>query len=122
MFGSTKLVESGLAIKSILQVQTINHVFYVVKRIAFLHSEKQPSIQNGTGKRYSQRCVVKCVAANYHVFVHPMCVLVSSLAWRTSTLPILFCGIYNPARERSFYGLYPGGKHIDTETLRLKPV
>ena len=39
---------------------------------------------------------------------------------RTSTLPILFCGIHNPARERSFYGLYPGGKHIDTETLRFK--
>lgn len=38
----------------------------------------------------------------------------------TASLPIIFCGIHNPAREQSFHGLYPGGKVIDKEqTLKL---
>jgi hypothetical protein len=35
-------------------------------------------------------------------------------------LPIIFCGIHNPAREQSFHGLYPGGKSMDIEqTLKI---
>lgn len=35
-------------------------------------------------------------------------------------LPIVFCGIHNPAREQSFHGLYPGGKSMDIEqTLKV---
>jgi len=36
------------------------------------------------------------------------------------SLPIIFCGIHNPAREKSFHGLYPGGKLMDIEkTLKV---
>ena len=36
------------------------------------------------------------------------------------SLPIIFCGMHHPARERSFYGLYPGGKFMDIEnTLKV---
>jgi hypothetical protein len=38
---------------------------------------------------------------------------------RKQTLPIIFCGIHNPKRERSFYGLPPGGKYLDHSTLRI---
>ena len=30
-----------------------------------------------------------------------------------TSLPIIFCGIHNPAREQTFYGLCPGGKSMD---------
>uniref|UniRef100_A0A7S4ABE3 Uncharacterized protein n=2 Tax=Pseudo-nitzschia australis TaxID=44445 RepID=A0A7S4ABE3_9STRA len=37
-----------------------------------------------------------------------------------TTVPIFFCGIHNPAREKSFYGFYPGGKMMDiNETLKV---
>jgi hypothetical protein len=38
---------------------------------------------------------------------------------RTETLPVIFCGIHNPKREYSFYGLPPGGKHLDDSTYRI---
>lgn len=38
---------------------------------------------------------------------------------RTQTLPIIFCGIHNPKRERSFYGLPPGGNHLNEDTFRI---
>jgi hypothetical protein len=38
---------------------------------------------------------------------------------RTQTLPIIFCGIHNPKREHSFYGLPPGGKHLNQNTIRI---
>jgi hypothetical protein len=35
-------------------------------------------------------------------------------------LPVIFCGMHHPARERSFYGLYPGGKCMGIEnTLKV---
>ena len=36
---------------------------------------------------------------------------------RKAMLPILFCGIHNPKRDDSFYGLYPGGEHLDGGAL-----
>jgi len=111
-----------------------------------------------------QRCVVKCAAAGCHIFVHPMCALVSTLesesmdkptqklsesvildniqkakkkdlelcsqytftftsvcrstesragASGATSLPVIFCGIHNPARQKSFYGLHPGGSSMD---------
>jgi len=37
-----------------------------------------------------------------------------------TTVPIFFCGIHNPAREKSFYGFYPGGKMMDINgTLKV---
>ena len=37
-----------------------------------------------------------------------------------TTIPVFFCGIHNPAREKSFYGLYPGGKMMDiNNTLKI---
>ena len=37
-----------------------------------------------------------------------------------TTIPIIFCGIHNPAREQSFYGLYPGGKFmVADDTLKV---
>jgi hypothetical protein len=36
---------------------------------------------------------------------------------RRAVIPVLFCGIHNPKRERSCYGLYPGGKHLGTNAL-----
>ena len=36
-------------------------------------------------------------------------------------LPVCFCGIHNPKRDRSLYGLYPGGQLIDGQVLRLPP-
>lgn len=40
---------------------------------------------------------------------------------RCSTpLPIIFCGIHNPAREQSCHGLYPGGRLMDLDkTLNI---
>ncbi len=38
-----------------------------------------------------------------------------------TTLPIIFCGIHNPARDESFGGLYPGGKFIDKEQTLTVP-
>ena len=36
------------------------------------------------------------------------------------SLPVIFCGIHNPAREQSFHGLYPGGKLVDlNKTLKV---
>lgn len=39
----------------------------------------------------------------------------------STTLPIMFCGIHNPAREQSFYGLYPGGKFMDADNVLKVP-
>jgi hypothetical protein len=36
---------------------------------------------------------------------------------RKAMLPILFCGIHNPKRDDSFYGLYPGGEHLEDGAL-----
>jgi hypothetical protein len=36
-------------------------------------------------------------------------------------LPVCFCGIHNPKRDRSLYGLYPGGKVIDGQAMRVPP-
>lgn len=36
-------------------------------------------------------------------------------------LPVCFCGIHNPKRDRSLYGLYPGGQLIDGQVLRVPP-
>jgi hypothetical protein len=36
---------------------------------------------------------------------------------RRAMIPVLFCGIHNPKRNSSFYGLYPGGKHLGTKAL-----
>ena len=38
-----------------------------------------------------------------------------------TTLPIIFCGIHNPARDESFRGLYPGGKFMDKEQTLTVP-
>ena len=38
-----------------------------------------------------------------------------------TTIPIIFCGIHNPAREQSFYGLYPGGQFMDTDNTLQVP-
>ncbi len=34
-------------------------------------------------------------------------------------VPIAFCGIHNPKREASFRGLYPGGRHVNAEVMRV---
>jgi len=34
-------------------------------------------------------------------------------------LPVCFCGIHNPHRERSLYGLYPGGQQLDEQVMRI---
>ena len=39
----------------------------------------------------------------------------------SSVLPVCFCGIHNPSRDRSLYGLYPGGKFIDEQVMRVPP-
>jgi len=39
----------------------------------------------------------------------------------SSVLPVCFCGIHNPQRDRSLYGLYPGGKFIDEQVIRVPP-
>jgi hypothetical protein len=31
---------------------------------------------------------------------------------QSTTIPVMFCGIHNPQRDSSFYGLYPGGQHL----------
>ena len=36
---------------------------------------------------------------------------------RKANVPTLFCGIHNPKRDDSFYGLYPGGEHLDGGAL-----
>lgn len=36
-------------------------------------------------------------------------------------LPVCFCGIHNPKRDRSLYGLYPGGYHVDESVMRVPP-
>ena len=41
---------------------------------------------------------------------------------QTLQIPVCFCGIHNPKRERSFYGLYPGACHIDKEVMRVPPL
>lgn len=122
-----------------------------------------------TKRRYSPHCLVKCAAAGCHIFVHPMCALVSSLTSQsvsesnqghtkaiqpnsireakkkdielcsqhtltfasvsgkisgmrcTLPVPVFFCGIHNPAREQSFYGLYPGGKVVDKNKILRIP-
>lgn len=39
----------------------------------------------------------------------------------SSVLPVCFCGVHNPRRDRSLYGLYPGGKYIDEQVMRIPP-
>lgn len=34
-------------------------------------------------------------------------------------LPIAFCGFHNPKREASFRGLYPAGRYINTDIMRI---
>ena len=38
---------------------------------------------------------------------------------RTIQIPIGFCGIHNPQRLRTSRGLYPAGKHINNDTIRV---
>jgi len=37
-------------------------------------------------------------------------------------LPIVFCGIHNPKREASFRGLYPAGRYVNSEVMRVPAV
>jgi hypothetical protein len=37
-------------------------------------------------------------------------------------LPIAFCGIHNPKREPSLYGIYPGGINLDSKSMRIPPL
>jgi hypothetical protein len=37
-------------------------------------------------------------------------------------LPVAFCGIHNPKREPSLYGMYPGGINLDFKTMRIPPL
>lgn len=39
----------------------------------------------------------------------------------TICLPVCFCGIHNPKRDRGFYGLYPGGTYMDEHAMRVPP-
>ena len=41
---------------------------------------------------------------------------------RSVTVPVGFCGIHNPLREPSFYGVYPGGTYLDPETMVVPSV
>ena len=41
---------------------------------------------------------------------------------RTLKLPICFCGIHNPKRDRTMYGLYPEGRFITKEIMRVPPL
>jgi hypothetical protein len=41
---------------------------------------------------------------------------------RSLTIPVAFCGIHNPMREPSFYGMYPGGRHTDTKNAIVPPL
>jgi PHD-zinc-finger like domain len=36
-------------------------------------------------------------------------------------LPVCFCGIHNPKRDRSLNGLYPGGQLVDGQVMRVPP-
>jgi hypothetical protein len=38
---------------------------------------------------------------------------------RKAVLPALFCGIHNPNRDSSFYGLYPGGEYLASPSRAL---
>ena len=38
-----------------------------------------------------------------------------------SSIPVAFCGIHNPRRDRSFFGMYPGGQHVDGSVVRIPP-
>jgi hypothetical protein len=40
---------------------------------------------------------------------------------RVTSVPIAFCGMHNPKRDRDFHGMYPGGRHLDESTLRIPP-
>ena len=40
----------------------------------------------------------------------------------SQTIPVGLCGIHNPRREPTFYGLYPGGKFLDPKLLRIPAV
>lgn len=40
-------------------------------------------------------------------------------AKHTLTVPVAFCGIHNPKRETSLYGMYPGGKYMVEKTVRI---
>jgi hypothetical protein len=37
-------------------------------------------------------------------------------------LPVAFCGIHNPKREPSLYGMYPGGSNLDSKSMRIPPL
>lgn len=43
-------------------------------------------------------------------------------AEKSLKLPIAFCGIHNPKREAAFRGLYPGGKFITADVMRIPAV
>lgn len=124
-------------------------------------------------KQHDRSPLVKCAAAGCHIFVHPMCALVSSLMSKSvmsrstqekpsencfqnarerdielcmqytltfasvrgpvyaqgknlgvscdANLPVIFCGLHNPAREKSFYGLYSGGNHMKKDNVLRIP-
>lgn len=62
-------------------------------------------------KQYSFR-FAKCAIPESHAVRNPSISL--------SVLPVCFCGIHNPDRDRSLYGLYPGGtKMVDEEVMRV---
>ena len=35
------------------------------------------------------------------------------------TIPVAFCGIHNPSREPTFRGLYPAGKYITHDVMKI---
>lgn len=37
-------------------------------------------------------------------------------------LPVAFCGIHNPKREPSLYGMYPGGINLGSKSMRIPPL
>jgi hypothetical protein len=38
------------------------------------------------------------------------------------TVPIGFCGIHNPSREAAFRGLYPAGKYVTPDVMKIPPL
>ncbi|CAB9514651.1 expressed unknown protein [Seminavis robusta] len=68
-------------------------------------------------RQYSLR-FAKCMIPGRRV-VRPSSI--QSSPSTAAVLPVCFCGIHNPKRDRSLYGLYPGGQLMDAQVMRIPP-
>ena len=132
--GGTEASSAGLAKCVAARCQV--HFHPMCARLASLLSKVDHKVREGNQKTATQGHVEDEMTLARKIDVHlctqytltaAKCVAVEGAKGRDpgmecfSSVPVAFCGIHNPKRDPSFFGMYPGGQHLDGSIMRVPP-